>query len=208
MTPTSIVAYLVLFALVAGLFLLVSLTLGRFLRANVPSQRKGDPYECGEPAIGSSFVQFNLRFYVVALVFLIFDVEVAFFFPWATVFGKATQLMDPHLPKVESTHAGPSLTPAVQAKLRELGVRRPQPPLPAGTLKENALRIEADARLLAGTAMVDLAVFFLVLMVGFAYVWARGDLSWIWALERPVASRGAPAAIPSTPLTPLTSNAD
>ncbi len=39
-------------------------------------------------------MQFDLRFYVVALLFIIFDVEVAFFFPWATVFGKSTQLMD------------------------------------------------------------------------------------------------------------------
>ncbi|MEZ6070714.1 MAG: NADH-quinone oxidoreductase subunit A [Pirellulales bacterium] len=38
-------------------------------------------YECGEPTIGTSFVQFDLRFYVVALLFLIFDVEVALFFP-------------------------------------------------------------------------------------------------------------------------------
>ena len=53
---------------------------------------KLEVYECGEPTIGSSFVQFDLRFYVVALLFIIFDVEVAFFFPWAAVFGKATQL--------------------------------------------------------------------------------------------------------------------
>ena len=47
-------------------------------------------------------MQFDLRFYVVALVFLIFEVEVGFFFPWATVFGKATQLADPKLAKVVS----------------------------------------------------------------------------------------------------------
>ena len=46
-------------------------------------------YECGEPTIGSAWMQFDLRFYVVALLFVIFDVEVAFFFPWAVVFGKA-----------------------------------------------------------------------------------------------------------------------
>jgi len=58
----------------------------------MPNKEKLEVYECGEPAIGSSFVQFDLRFYVVALLFIIFDVEVALFFPWATVFGKATQL--------------------------------------------------------------------------------------------------------------------
>ena len=95
-TPTSIVAYLALFAAVGFLFLLVSLLLGRLLRAAAPSAEKLEPYECGEPSIGSSFVQFDLRFYVVALVFIIFEVEVALFFPPATVFGKATQLMDRH----------------------------------------------------------------------------------------------------------------
>ena len=97
MTPTSIVAYLVLFGTVGFLFLFVTLSLGRFVRASSPSPEKQEPYECGERAVGSSFVQFDLRFYVVALVFIIFEVELAFFFPWATVFGKATQLADPNL---------------------------------------------------------------------------------------------------------------
>ena len=56
-----------------------------------------EAFECGEPTIGSSYIQFDLRFYVVALLFIIFDVEVAFFFPWALVFGGATQLADPRL---------------------------------------------------------------------------------------------------------------
>ena len=54
-----------------------------------PTQQKLEAYECGEPAIGPGSVQFDLRFYVVALLFLIFEVEVAFFFPPATVFGTA-----------------------------------------------------------------------------------------------------------------------
>ena len=62
-------------------------------RIRIPE--KLEIYECGEPAVGSSYVQFDLRFYVVALLFIIFDVEVAFFFPWATVFGKATHLATP-----------------------------------------------------------------------------------------------------------------
>lgn len=206
MTPTSIIAYLVLFALVAGLFLVVSLTVGRLLRARVPSERKGDPYECGEPAVGTSFVQFNLRFYVVALVFLIFDVEVAFFFPWAAVYGKATQLMDPHFPKVSAD--GASLAPETVAKMRELGVRQPQLPLPAGSPEENTERIESDARLLAGMAMVDLAVFFVILMVGFAYVWARGDLDWILALGQPDATRAEVPLAYRNDLAPVTSPAD
>src|SRR6187431_1345726 len=91
-SPTAIVAYLALFASVGFLFLFVNLVVGRLVRPQLPNTEKLEVYECGEPTIGSSFVQFDLRFYVVALLFIIFDVEVAFFFPWAAVFGKATQL--------------------------------------------------------------------------------------------------------------------
>ena len=154
-TPTLIVAYLVLFAGVGFLFIFASLLLGRFLRPKSPSAEKLATYECGEPAVGSSYVQFDLRFYVVALLFIIFDVEVAFFFPWATVFGKATQLSDPRLEKVVVV-AGPGdgaslegapvgrapvggapvggasvrLSPHAAGKLVELGVRRPVLPDP------------------------------------------------------------------------------
>src|SRR6266403_1145555 len=91
-TPLAIVAYLALFAVVGFVFLFANLVVGLLVRPNSPNEEKLEVYECGEPTIGSSFVQFDLRFYVVALLFIIFDVEVAFFFPWATVFGKATQL--------------------------------------------------------------------------------------------------------------------
>lgn len=66
------------------------LIVGRFVRPHLPHPEKGVPYECGEPAIGSSWVQFDLRFYVVALVFVIFDVEIALFYPWAVVYGGGT----------------------------------------------------------------------------------------------------------------------
>src|SRR5689334_10819688 len=91
-SPTAIAAYLALFALTGFLFLFANLVVGWFVRPRLPNQEKLEIYECGEPTIGSSFVQFDLRFYVVALLFIIFDVEVAFFFPWATVFGKVTEL--------------------------------------------------------------------------------------------------------------------
>src|SRR5688500_6563560 len=73
---------------IAG-FLMVSgaLFAGRFIRPSLPHPEKGTAYECGEPAIGSSWVQFDLRFYVVALVFVVFDVEIALFYPWAVVYG-------------------------------------------------------------------------------------------------------------------------
>src|SRR5690606_9972375 len=52
-----------------------------------PNEVKNSSYECGEEVIGSSWVQFNSRFYVIALIFLLFDVEMIFIFPWATVFS-------------------------------------------------------------------------------------------------------------------------
>jgi NADH-quinone oxidoreductase subunit A len=63
--------------------------LSRILRPKVqdPAEpAKGETYECGEPTIGSSWVRFDIRFYTLALIFLIFDVEVAFLYPWAVIF--------------------------------------------------------------------------------------------------------------------------
>ena len=74
--------------LIAGLAMVLgALVVGWFLRPSLPHPEKQEAYECGEPTIGPSWVQFDLRFYVVALVFLVFDVEVALFYPWAVVFG-------------------------------------------------------------------------------------------------------------------------
>ena len=89
-----------------------------------PRQNKGGDkltsYECGELPEGSAWVKFNIRFYVIALVFLIFDVEIVFLFPWAVVY-------------------------------QELGL----------------------------LAFVEAFLFVLILVVGFAYVWVKGDLDWV-----------------------------
>jgi NADH-quinone oxidoreductase subunit A len=58
----------------------------RLLRPQRPNAVKNSTYECGEEAVGSAWVKFNIRFYVVALIFIIFDVEVVFLYPWATIF--------------------------------------------------------------------------------------------------------------------------
>src|SRR6478736_4171917 len=73
-------------------FVLANLVAGHFARPSLPNPEKATVYECGEPAIGSSWVQFDLRFYIVALVYLIFDVEVALFYPWAVAWGDAANL--------------------------------------------------------------------------------------------------------------------
>src|SRR5437867_9493142 len=81
-----------LFVLFGAVFVLLNLAVGALARPKVPNPEKSAVYECGEPSIGTSWVQFDLRFYIVALVFLIFDVEVALFYPWAVAYGGAIEL--------------------------------------------------------------------------------------------------------------------
>ncbi len=205
--PVVITGFVALFVALGGAFLAVNLLVGWLVRPREPNVEKLEVYECGEPAIGSSFVQFDLRFYVVALLFIIFDVEVALFFPWATVFGKATQLTDPAF---ATATADGSLTPAAAGVLREIGVRDPKVPAVdvlgepmadtdkmvwarqraeltgRGQLTDGQALAEwsvADVgSKLARTALIDMAFFYAVLLVGFAYVWYRGDLDWVRAV--------------------------
>ena len=97
-----------------------TLVAGALARPKLPGAEKDMSYECGEEPVGNSWVQFDLRFYIVALVFLVFDVEIALFYPWASVFQ--------------------------QFKLE---------------------------------ALIDMIIFFSVLMVGYAYLWRFGYLEWV-----------------------------
>ena len=210
-TSIGIVAYLALFAGVGVVFLFVNLLVGRLVRPADPHEEKLEIYECGEPPIGSSFVQFDLRFYVVALLFIIFDVEVAFFFPWAVVFGKSTHMMDEHFPVAQCADAQLELTPPARKLSRELGVRNPQvaDQVPLSLRSEIPLGLDESrranlishrgARQLAWVTIIDIVVFFAVLLVGFAYVWRRGDLDWVRAVSKEAARRG-PGAVPRPPM--------
>lgn len=118
-------ANVLVFFVVGFLFLSVNLLLSRLIRPSKYSAEKLIPYECGENPVGSSWIKFNIRFYVFALIFIIFDVEVAFLIPWAVVF-------------------------------KELG----------------------------WIAFVEGLIFIAILVVGLAYVWAKGDLQWVRPEER------------------------
>ena len=85
-TNVELVFGIVLFTAAGFGLAFVGLSVGRIARPTLPHPEKLTPYECGEPAIGSSWVQFDLRFYTVALVFIVFDVEVALLWPWAVAF--------------------------------------------------------------------------------------------------------------------------
>jgi len=166
----ELVTYLLIFLGVAVFFVFIHLMLGKLIRPARPDPEKLTIYECGEPTIGSAWIQFDVRFYVVALLFVMFDVEVAFFFPWAVVFGKATELAKPEtiVSGQERIQLTNELVPPAQQTFGERPAVRAATPIPP----------DAAGRL-AWLAFWDILVFFGVLLVGFAYLWRRGDLDWI-----------------------------
>jgi NADH-quinone oxidoreductase subunit A len=243
----TLVFFLIVFAVVGAFFLFIHLVMGSAIRPNRPDTEKLTIYECGEPTVGSAWVQFDVRYYVVALLFVIFDVEVAFFFPWATVFGKANQLSALEAPLAQaeenkkelSKNLNPKNLPlkdladADRAKLedaeRQLAEVQQQQErlsselLPSGltpkakqqmgltktaknAAKEEIIPIQPEvARKWAQVAFVDILVFFGVLLVGFAYVWRRGDINWVRAYahhKEPPVEAAAPLEQPNPPAAP------
>jgi NADH-quinone oxidoreductase subunit A len=179
-----LVFYLLVFFVVAVFFLFFHLMLGKLIRPARPEADKLTIYECGEPTVGSAWVQFDLRYYVVALLFVIFDVEVAFFFPWAVVFGSANTLARPDLSKESRTEISQSLLPGS---------------IPS-TEGGRDVRIRPDtAYQWAWVAFFDILVFFGVLMVGFAYLWRRGDINWV---RSTAAESGLEAPAQTVPVPP------
>jgi NADH-quinone oxidoreductase subunit A len=160
---TELVILLIIFINVGVGFLAVNLLVGKLVRPARPSEEKSTVYECGEPTIGTSWIQFDLRFYVVALLFVIFDVEVAFFFPWATVFSNSNKLAED--------------IPAEQRAAAQNSI------LPGQTGETNVADQQAAAKRFAWIAFADILLFFGILLVGFAYLWKRGDLDWVRSTE-------------------------
>ena len=114
-----------IFFIIGAIFVAGGLLFAWLIRPHRAYPNKLTSYECGEVPVGDAIVKFNIRFYVIALIFLIFDVEVVFLFPWAIVFQK-------------------------------LGLY----------------------------AFLEMMVFLAILLVGYAYVWVKGDLDW----DRPAPS--------------------
>lgn len=108
-----------LFFIIAGIFVTLGLVTAWVIRPKRPYPNKLTTYECGEEPVGSPWVKYNIRFYVIALIFLIFEVEILFLFPWALVY-------------------------------QGLGL----------------------------FAFIEMVIFLVILFVGYAYVWVRGDLDW------------------------------
>ena len=75
--------------IVLGILLpVVALTVGRLLRPNKPTELKQTTYESGNEPVGEGQVRFNIRYYLFALMFVIFDVETVFLYPWAVAYNK------------------------------------------------------------------------------------------------------------------------
>lgn len=77
-----------LFIVGGAVFIIITLLVSRFIRPNRPNPEKLSTYESGEEPVSAAWSQFNIRFYIIALIFLLFEVEVVFLFPWSTVFAK------------------------------------------------------------------------------------------------------------------------
>ncbi len=116
------------FLILAVLFVAGGLVTSKILRPRNPNKFKLASYECGEDSIGGAWVKFNIRYYVVALIFILFDVEILFLFPWAIVF-----------------------------------------------------------KAMGWFAVAEMFTFIGILLVGYIYVWAKGDLD--WARPKPFVAR-------------------
>jgi NADH-quinone oxidoreductase subunit A len=77
---------ILLFFIIGVIFVGIGILAAKIVAPSKPNPIKNSTYECGEETIGPSWIKFNFRFYIIALVFLLFDVEVVFLFPWAVVF--------------------------------------------------------------------------------------------------------------------------
>ena len=180
-----LVGYALLFVVIGAGFIFIHLVIGKLIRPNRPHAEKETIYECGEPTIGSAWIQFDLRFYVVALLFVIFDVEVAFFFPWAVVFGQANAVA-----QVSEEPTTDEERIAYEAHVRQLA------PLAAGAGsgldEQTIIDNKKAAQSFAWFAFWDIVVFFGVLLMGFAYLWKRGDLAWVRSVTTQVPANPPP----------------
>ena len=173
---TEFVGHFLVFGVAAVVALIVPLTMGKLVRPKLPTEQKDSIYECGEPTIGSSYIQFDLRYYVVALIFIVFDVEVIFFFPWAMIYGGSMQLADTRIADTARTE--------LSAKMLNV---------PAAELDAANTIGHETAYSLGTIGLWDITIFFVVLLVGFFYVWKRGDIDWVKVVSQ--RTKAAPARL-------------
>jgi len=124
------------FASVGFVFVFANMVIGSIIRPRRKTKDGLEVYECGETTLGETWVRFDIRYYTVALVYVIFAVEIAFLFPWAIV--------------LEESFAGTGA---------------------------------AEGAGIGLFALIEGVIFIVVLFLGLAYVWAKGDLDWVLHYE-------------------------
>jgi NADH-quinone oxidoreductase subunit A len=133
---------------VGFVFVFANVILGSIIRPRRTTDQGLETYECGEETIGESWIQFDIRYYTVALIYVIFAVEIAFLFPWAMVLKKAFSLPG-----------------------------------------------------MGWYTVVDGVLFLLILFLGLASVWSKGDLDWVMSYRGtayvPTADRRSDRDVPS-----------
>lgn len=77
-----------LFLMIAPIFPIIALLIPRFLAPKKPNPIKLETYECGMETVGNTWIQFRVQYYIFALVFLVFDIETVFLYPWAVAFDQ------------------------------------------------------------------------------------------------------------------------
>lgn len=85
--------YIGLFLIVASIIPAIAVALPRLIAPRKPNPIKQETYECGMETVGETWVQFKVQYYIYALVFLVFDVEIIFLYPWAVAFDKLNLFM-------------------------------------------------------------------------------------------------------------------
>jgi len=88
MVPEREYLPVVIMVLVAAVIPALFVAVSRFLGPRKPSVVKGEPFECGNPATGPAWGRFSVKFYLTAILFIVFDVEVVFLYPWAILFRR------------------------------------------------------------------------------------------------------------------------
>ena len=88
MVPEREYLPVVIMALVAALIPALFVSVGRFLGPRKPSLVKSEAFECGNPPTGPAWGRFSVKFYLTAILFIVFDVEVVFLYPWAILFRR------------------------------------------------------------------------------------------------------------------------
>ncbi len=78
---------ILLFITGGALFLVITFLVSRMIRPHRPNAEKLSTYESGEEPVSAAWAQYNVRFYIIALVFILFEVEIIFLFPWSTIFA-------------------------------------------------------------------------------------------------------------------------